>query len=483
MLSKYDIRYNHQTLDKDIAYDLGCRFANFALIEERNLEIANLQSCVIGWDARPASQSVKDAFVKGILACGLNVVELGIVPTPVVYFAEHHIEKALACIAVTGSHNDEACVGFKLSFRKRAVCGSLLKSICLTAKQIPYNQTSHSTQKNCIIEAYIQKIFSITLENIPKKKCITRVVWDLNNGTACSIAPLLVQTLNTVGIESIILNYNATKFSKNYDEEKNLKELKQTVHKYHCDLGFAFDADADRLLVVLPSGKTLRGDDLLLIFGLDLLKHQKEALILLDIKSSQAIIEKLQNHGGRTILCGSGHSRIKLEMAEKNALLAGEYSNHIFFSSQYYEHYGFDDAIMAACKLLAIYIQNSASLEATLNSFKKTYLTPLVKVNCKSSIQKHVIGSIRANLRYTGVPFLDLDGIRCYPIRGSSEWWMLRSSGTEECLMARVEAYTLVNFKKLKLMLLQQIALVNLQNENIKYILLQDLFVNLIANY
>ena len=470
----YDIRGNSlKDLTEDIAYKIGFCFAKMTT------NTSNKKICV-GLDGRLSSPTLFDALECGLAAGGAETLNLGIVPTPVLYFADKEF-KPSASIMVTGSHNPRDDNGFKLLQNSKPFFGSQIQD--LLAKILDTDWQKRSNYKNthkinithkyleCILnrisgiiskfpytngserDMELQSTTHINLRENLRSRSICKlppevkfrkkfninlklkVAWDCGNGATGNIIEDLKHYLDN---KNIIIN---SKIDGNFPSHHpdptnpaNLQELIKLVKEQNCDIGIAFDGDGDRLGIVSSSGKILFGDQILCIFAKDILKKNPNATIIVDVKASQLIVDRIKLYGGRPIICRTGHPFIKNKITETKALLAGEMSGHIFFADKYF---GFDDAIYAALRFLDLLSRSNKNLETIIEELPKSYSTPEIKIFVTSEVKLRIIKEIKERLLKSKIEFNDIDGIRVNSTHG---WWLLRSSNTESAIIARAES-------------------------------------------
>jgi phosphomannomutase len=262
-----------------------------------------------------------------------------------------------------------------------------------------------------------------------------KVIWDPGNGAVGAHLNDLIGSLTgehkTINIE---VDGTFPNHHPNPSDHKNLNQLIETVLDTNSDLGIAFDGDGDRLGVVDSKGHIITGDALLLIMAKDVLSRHPKSKIIADVKTSDIVFQEIKKIGGDPIIWKTGHSFIKTKMKEESAILAGEMSGHIFFSENYY---GFDDAIMAAVKLLSILSKDKNAINDALSCFKDVYSTPELSIECSESEKFKIIDIIKNHLNTKGISFLDIDGVR---VQEKDSWWLIRASNTEAKLILRIES-------------------------------------------
>ncbi|WP_341786775.1 phosphomannomutase/phosphoglucomutase [Rickettsia endosymbiont of Cantharis rufa] len=444
----YDIRGNSLTdLTKEVAYKIGFCFAGMTITKDNN------KTCV-GLDGRLSSPILCKALELGLTDAGAEIINLGVVPTPVLYFADKHFMPA-GSIMVTGSHNPRDDNGFKVLQNGKSFFGPQIQdlltrilhdhvipasSCVIPAKagiQINTSGCMDSRFRGNDIE-YDNNIQSKYLKRILEEINIDpklKVAWDLGNGATGNIIEALK---NNLANKNIIIN---SKIDGNFPSHHpdptnpaNLQELIKLVKEQNCDLGIAFDGDGDRIGIVSSNGKILFGDQILCIFAEDILKENPNANIIVDVKASQFIVDRIKSFGGNPIIWRTGHPFIKSKMFETKALLAGEMSGHIFFADKYF---GFDDAIYAALRFLDLLSRSNKTLDEVIEDLPKSYSTPEIKIFVSSELKLKIIEEIKQKLLDDRIEFNDIDGVRVNTEHG---WWLLRSSNTESIIVARAES-------------------------------------------
>lgn len=440
ILRKYDIRGTwKKNLDEKDAYYLGLSFARF-------LKKKCLQGDVyIGYDGRFSSPIIKKNLIKGLIQSGISIVEIGLVPTPVLYFACHFFTSAVAGIMVTGSHNEPQDNGFKMVIAKDALHEDDIFKLAKIAENGNFILDSFQGKhiKKNITQNYIKRIIEANL-SLTKRKFLNsaiRVAWDPGNGAA---SEMLHELTKLIPGEHILINdkidANFSAHSPDPTQPANLKQLISVVKENKCDVGVAFDGDADRIIAVDSLGNILYGDQLLMIFAQDFLKRNRGSIVIGDIKTSDVVFQKIKEWGGEPMIWKTGHSLIKSKMKESSSLLAGEVSGHIFFGENYY---GFDDALFAAVKLVFLLAQQS-DIFKFIDSFPRPIATHEVRISCKDSVS--VIKKIKTLLDDSNIKYNNLDGVKVSTDNG---WWLVRASNTQECLVIKVEGIDAANLLSL----------------------------------
>ena len=421
---EYDIRgVFNQTLKEEDAYFIGI---NFTLsIGKKNPTI------ILARDGRNSSPLLHQAVIKGIIAAGGDIIDIGVFPTPVMYFANHYIESD-AGIMITGSHNPPDHNGFKMVKNKKALHGSEIKALA-NIDFTPPNRQGLLLEVNIakLENAYINHISS-ALTNIRPLK----IAWDPANGAACDILTKIVGRLQGA---HILIN---AKIDGNFPSHpadptiaENLEQLIAVVKEQKCDLGIAFDGDGDRLGVVDAKGRILYGDHLLTIFAREILQTNPGSIIIADVKTGNHFFDEVKKHQGIPLMWKTGHSLIKAKMAETGAILAGEMSGHIFFA----DNFGYDDGIYAAVRLINILSNYDINLTTIYDNFPKSFASQEIRFECLESEKDLIINHIKTLIKasYPTTAINEIDGIRLTTEDG---WLLFRASNTQNIIVSRVEA-------------------------------------------
>jgi phosphomannomutase/phosphoglucomutase len=388
---------------------------------------------VVGRDNRPSGRDLADAVMQGIVAAGGRALDIGEVPTPAVYFASCTLA-ADGGIQVTGSHNPPEFNGFKLMFESAApVYGDDLQRLHahIQAGRIPQVSGGQRTSDATILDQYRQ---AIVQHNAPLARPV-RVVVDCGNGVTSLVA---IETLTQLGADVIPLFAQSDGTFPNHHPDptvlENLRDLQAAVKREGADLGIAFDGDGDRIGAVDEHGSVVFGDQLLVLFGRDLVyRFGAGKPVIFDVKCSEVLPQMLRRAGLEPVMWKTGHSLIKQKMKELGAPLAGEMSGHIFFGADWF---GFDDALFAAARLLAYVAREGGPLSRLLADLPRTVATPELRVDCPDERKFEVVE--RAAKHFAGTyPVSTLDGVR---ISFAEGWGLLRASNTQPVLVLRFEA-------------------------------------------
>lgn len=388
-----------------------------------------IQTIIVGRDNRLSGQRLRNAFVDGLGMTGIKVIDIGICSTPTLYW--YAVKENTAGVMVTGSHLDPQYNGFKMAIGQSALYGESIQQIYQIAQSGDF-LTGHDTltMLDNPLMPYIQDVAS---KVTPKS---LKVALDPGNGTASLYvdAFMSVWEQDTVIINNE-LDGNFPHHPPDPSKAKNLAQLIDLVQTHEADVGLAFDGDADRVVAVDEQGNIIAPDRFLAILAQDVLTRFPEATIIGDVTSSQALFDAISDAGGKPLMWMTGHSLIKEKMRETNAILAGEISGHIFFAEDYY---GFDDAYLAAGKLLQILSHSSQTLSQMNAALPHYYSTKVFRPHCDPDIMPDVMTKLEEDLAGKGELLL-LDGIRAQFDAG---WAIIRLSNTEPVLSIRIEGKT-----------------------------------------
>lgn len=423
---QYDIRgIMGRDLTPDVARAIGRAFAVYAA--ERGARGA----VAVGRDNRPSGESLRDGLVEGLTTAGADVVDIGVVPTPLLYWTLHH-EKVIGGIQITGSHNPPEYNGFKLSFGKDSLHGDEI--------QVLYKLTAQSSSGGGgkvrhvkVTDRYIDDV----IQRVGKLKRQMKVVYDCGNGAGALVAPQLFEKLGVTG-KGLFCDSDGT-FPNHHPDPtvaENLEDLIEAVRKEKAEIGIAFDGDADRIGVVDEAGTIIWGDRILILYAQDVLARTgKGQPIIFDVKCSQALPDAITKAGGRPIMWKTGHSLIKDKMRELNAPVAGEMSGHMFFAEGFYGH---DDALYGAARLLRIAADSGKTVRQLLADVPDFVSTPELRIEVPEEKKFDIVK--RAVEHFRSVHDVnDVDGVR---VLYGDGWGLLRASNTQPVLVARYEALT-----------------------------------------
>jgi phosphomannomutase len=440
ILREYDIRGTvGQDLTEADAHALGLGFGT-AVIRRGGKTVA------VGRDGRVSSPALEKALVDGLLKTGVDVRRIGLGPTPMLYFATLTLP-ADGGIMVTGSHNPPDQNGFKMMLLGQPFYGADIQDLGRAAVEQDYVSGTGTATDVDIRMTYIERV---ARDYGPGRGL--SVAWDPGNGAAGAVMDDLAARLP--GRHIIINGEVDGTFPAHHPDPTDphtLEQLIEVVKTQKLDLGIAFDGDADRIGVVDSEGRILWGDQLMSLYSAEILRRQPGATIIADCKASQVLFDEIARLGGKPLMWRTGHSLIKVKMAETGSPLAGEMSGHIFFKDGYY---GFDDALYAAVRLLAILSTETRSLATLRDGLPATINTPELRFPCVASRKFAVVEEVKDRLTRQGADFNPVDGVRVLSADG---WWLLRASNTQEVLVARCESDTEAGLERLKTALIQQV--------------------------
>jgi len=439
VLREYDVRgVVGETLSKDDAYALG---RSFGTVVRRN----NGKTACVGYDGRLTSPELEAAVVRGLADCGLEVWRVGLGPTPMLYFATLTL-KADAGIMITGSHNPPTHNGFKMMLGKAAFFGAAIQELGKIAAAGAYaTGAAGAVRERSVFESYVERLTAAIGDGgRPPGRPLT-VAWDAGNGAAGRAMTALTARLPG---RHILLNETIDgRFPAHHPDPtvaENLAQLQAAVREHKCDLGFAFDGDADRLGAVDGSGRIVLADQMMVLFAREVLRERPGATIIADVKSSQVLFDEIARAGGKPLMWQTGHSLIKSKMVEAGAPLAGEFAAHIFFADHYF---GFDDALYAAVRLLGLVARSDESLAQMRDKLPSLVNTPEARFPCAENRKFAIIKEIKERLQAAGAKVNDIDGVR---VQTADGWWLLRASNTQDLLVARCESTTAAGLDRLK---------------------------------
>jgi len=422
---EYDVRgVADVDYDVDFARRLGRAYATYVADK-------NVRRVTVGRDARVTSDKYAEALKDGLRAGGLDVVDLGMCPTPLVYFSLFHLDVD-GGIQVTGSHNPPDHNGFKISVGKVSIYGDEIQALRRIVESGAFREAPRGTEERyAIIPAY-QDYLIAQFGKLPRR---LKVVVDSGNGAAGPVAPRIIAALGCDMHD--IYSEPDGRFPNHHPDptvEENMRDLIATVAADGADLGIAFDGDADRVGLVDHRGRILWGDEMLILFARDILAANPGAVVVSEVKCSQRLYDDIAKHGGRGIMWKAGHSLLKAKMRETKAALGGEMSGHIFFADRYF---GYDDAIYAACRMLEIVAKAGRPLAELLADLPPAVNTPEIRVDCSDALKFKIADLAKERFRRAGYDIIDIDGVR---VKFPEGWGLIRASNTQPVLVMRFEA-------------------------------------------
>ncbi|GAB3284030.1 phosphomannomutase/phosphoglucomutase [Parahaliea aestuarii] len=424
----YDIRGN---ADTELTDDLVQRIAT-ALAA--SLQEGGQSQVIVASDGRLSSPRIRGQLINSLLDGGLAVIDIGIIPTPMVYFATHHLDIPSA-VMVTGSHNPAGDNGMKIVMEGKTIGAgrieALRQGILAGQSGEPGGERGKLTDLD-VSAAYLERIAGDVAIPAPLK-----LVVDAGNGATAKIAPALFRELNC---EVVPLHCELDGRFPNHppdtSDERNLADLVQAVQDRGADFGVAFDGDGDRVAVVTGSGKIVRADELLMLLATDVVARNPGADVIFDVKCSRHLARLITELGGRPVMWKTGHAYMKEKMAETGALLGGEFSGHIFFGERWYGH---DDGLYAAARLAELCANQDTSLDELLEQLPRSVSTPELRIPVAESEKFAVIKRLAEQADFGAGKVTSLDGLR---VDFHAGWGLLRASNTEAALTARFEGDT-----------------------------------------
>jgi phosphomannomutase / phosphoglucomutase len=439
LFREYDIRgIVGKELTESIAERIGRAFATLA--GNRGVKTVS-----VGRDGRASSPAMRDSLVRGLTTSGMNVVDIDVCPTPVLYFSLFHLPVD-GGVMITGSHNASEYNGFKLCVGKDALHGQEIQELArvMDAGRFPSGSGTMTTRPvTTDYLDYLKRSFSaVQAEGL-------HVVIDCGNGAAGLIAQTALEQMGC-RVTGLYCDVDGS-FPNHHPDPTvvdNLQDLIKTVKQTGADVGIGYDGDADRIGAVDESGNILWGDRLMVIYARDILAAQPGSTIISEVKASQSLYDDVSRRGGHPIMWKTGHSLIKAKMKEEQAALAGEMSGHMFFADRYF---GYDDAVYASCRLVEILVKAGKPLSSLTADLPPTAVTPEIRVDCPDDVKFELVKHVQARLMErakspgrapSGLAIRDvitIDGIRVVFEDG---WGLIRASNTQPALVLRVEAAT-----------------------------------------
>lgn len=422
----YDIRgIVGKTLNTEIVQQIGLALGSEAAARGET-------AILVARDGRTSGPKMVAALKAGILASGRDVIDIGMVPTPTLYFATHFVRGTQSGIMVTGSHNPPDYNGFKCVLAGETLSGDAISDLYRRISEQDFQKGEGFEKSLDIREDYLTAIHQSVQPDRPLK-----VVVDTGNGVAGELAPRLLQEMGCEVI-SLFTEIDGTFPNHHPDPGKpeNLKDLIATVKKEKADLGLGFDGDGDRVGVITPSGRMIYPDHLMMAFAEDLLERNPAAKIIYDVKCTGKLGEVIRQAGGQPEMYRTGHSLIKARMKASGALLAGEMSGHIFFQERWY---GFDDGLYAAARLLEILAKQDMDADAFFERFPQNISTPEINITVSDENKFALVERLAKEADFGEGQATTLDGIR---VDYADGWGLCRASNTTPVLVLRFEGQT-----------------------------------------
>lgn len=441
VLREYDIRgIAGDTLTPDDALAVGRAFGS--VVARRGGE-----TVCVGWDGRLSSPSLADALTDGLASAGLEVIRVGLGPTPMLYFARKTLD-ADAGVMITGSHNPPEYNGIKTLTRSGPFFGEEIRKLGRIAATGDFVSVEGSVRTIDVIDAYVEGLAAAHRGTRDLK-----VVWDAGNGASGEVLRRLLPKLP--GTHTLLFDEIDGRFPNHHPDptvEENLVQLRAEVARLGADFGVGFDGDADRIGAIDGLGRVVWGDQLLAIYAEDMLKKFPGATIVADVKCSGALFEHIAKHGGKPLMWKTGHSLLKAKMIEVGSPLVGEMAGHVVFN----DGWGFDDGLYCAARLLDLVSRSGTTLAALRDRLPTMINTPETRFQVDESRKFAIVTEARDRLRAAGARMNDIDGVR---VDTDDGWWLLRASNTQDALIARCEASDEAGLERLKAAVLEQLRL------------------------
>ena len=445
-LREYDIRgIVGKTLGEADAYAIG---RTFGTIVRRD----GGKCVAVGYDGRLSSPMLEAALLKGLTESGIDVVRVGLGPTPMLYYAESVLDGVDGGIQITGSHNPADYNGFKMVLRHGPFYGEDIQKLGRMAAAADWESGAGAITECDIEDAYVARL----ARDYPGRAF--RIGWDAGNGAAGRVIEKLTRLLP--GEHHLLFTEIDGRFPNHHPDptvEENLADLKALVSEKSLDFGVAFDGDGDRIGAIDGQGRVIWGDQILSILAESVLQQEPGATIIADVKASQALYDRIAELGGKPLMWKTGHSLIKVKMKETDSPLAGEMSGHIFYRHGWY---GFDDAQYVAVRFMQAIAEQGGSLSAIKDAMPNMINTPELRFQVDESRKFAVVDEVLARLEAEGATVNRTDGAR---VNTPDGWWLLRASNTQDVLVARAEAQDQAGLHRLMAQIDAQLAASGLQ--------------------
>ncbi len=437
---EYDIRgLVDQDLTDETVWLIGRGLATYLSREGKG-------RVVVGRDGRLSSPRFREPLVRGMMAGGMEIIDVGLCPTPVYYFSLFHFDRDGGAM-ITGSHNPPEFNGFKVSAGKDTLYGGQIQEIRRIIESRDFTEGRGSVTPLPILPSY----HKFLLGNIRLDRKV-KVVIDSGNGTAGLVAPQIIRDL---GCEVIDLYSEVDGRFPNHHPDPTIPEYMQDliakVKETGAEVGIGYDGDADRIGAVDHQGNIIWGDQLMILFSREILRRHPGATIVSEVKCSQNLYDDIAKNGGRGVMGRVGHSLLKKQMKEEKALLGGEMSGHMVFADRYF---GYDDAIYASCRLLEILSQTDKRIPELLGDVPKAYNTPEIRVDCPDDRKFSIAEKVKESFRKE-YPIVDVDGVRVLFPDG---WGLVRASNTQPALVLRFEARSPERLKEIRALAEKRVA-------------------------
>lgn len=424
---EYDIRGIAGTdLTHETARLIGLGYAAYLREQGASGTIA------VGRDNRPSGTGLRDGLVGGLREAGVNVIDIGVAPTPVTYWAQHNLD-VVGGIQITGSHNPAEYNGFKLGLRKNSIYGRQIQQMYELIAAGDFPKGKGALREESVIDRYVEDI----VERAGSLDRKLRVVVDCGNGAGALVAPAIMKGL---GLDADLLFCESDGTFPNHHPDptvvENVQDLIKAVKANKADLGIALDGDADRIGVIDDTGEIIWGDYLLILYARDVLERTgRGQSIVFDVKCTQALPEAIEKAGGKPVMSRTGHSLVEEKMHETHAPIGGEMSGHMFFTEGFY---GFDDALYGAARLIRIVANSGKSVHELLADVPRFVSTPEIRVHCDDDKKFGIVAEATRHFS-SKYETIDIDGVR---IQFEHGWGLIRASNTQPVMVMRFEADT-----------------------------------------
>jgi phosphomannomutase/phosphoglucomutase len=438
---EYDIRgIVGQEIPIEATYDLAS-----AIVVYFKQKQPKLSKIALAMDGRIHSQAIKENVTQAIIDAGIDVLWLGICPTPALYFSQH-TTSADAGIMITASHNPKEYNGLKLCLNKESVCGNAIREIRTLYKNSIHVQ---SEKKGTLIDQPIHNAYiSWLIDQFEHLKNLAMpLVMDCGNGVAGTIVPELVRRLGWQHTTILFAEVDGTYPHHDADPtiEKNMADVKHVLATTSCELGLGFDGDADRVAAMTKEGYLIPGDKLLALLAKPIIKEQHGAIVVCDVTSSSALLQVIECWGGKCFMVPTGHASIKAAMKKEHAAIGGELSCHFTFADKYF---GFDDGIYAALRLIEYIHTSGQKLSDLINVFPPVHSSPSIRIPCDCSHVAEMIEAVKKHYeKQPETTILAIDGIRVTTPYG---WGLIRASNTQPVISLRFESKTASDLAQIK---------------------------------
>ena len=437
---EYDIRgVVADDFPEDVVINLGKAFGTY--VREKGGKIISLSG-----DVRISTPMLKNAFAKGVLSTGVDVIDIGIIPTPVNYYSMFFLDIDGA-VQITGSHNPSNMNGFKLSYDKKAVYGQEIQYLKTMIEKEDFATGNGKFSEKDILGDYKRMVISKIKLDRPVK-----LVMDCGNATAGLAAPEIYKAIGC-DVTELYSDVDGT-FPNHHPDptvKKNIQDLIAEVQKGGYDFGIAFDGDADRVGIVDDKGEIIWADYIMILMLNEIFEKYPGTGVVFDVKCSQALEERIMEKGGKPLMWKTGHSLIKQKMKEEGLPFSGEMSGHIFIKDDYF---GFDDAIYVGARFAQMVSRSAESLSGQMAKLPKYYSTPEMRLNCEDDEVKFEISEKASAFFKANYDCIDVDGVR---IKFGDGWGLVRKSNTQPVIVTRFEAKTEARLNEIKDLVLSKL--------------------------